>query len=135
MDILNHEQELMQTVAQMKASGMSEGMINSFIGRIKDASQQEMQSLKPSQSDRVIINKSDPDASGVYIDSRQVAQDLFANAVAQGQDVTPRNPGAIGGPPRATDLSVGVMAAGNPNYTVAKPTRTTVNDQGHIVTY
>ena len=135
MDILNHEQELMQTVAQMKASGMSEGMINSFIGRIKDASQQEMQSLKPSQSDRVIINKADPDAPGVYIDSRQVAQDLYANAVAQGQDVTPRTTAGAGAPPRATDLSIGVMAAGNPNYVVAKPTRTTVNEHGHIVTY
>ena len=135
MDLSNQEQQLMQTVAKMKASGMTNGMIEKFIGRVEDASLQEMQSMRPSQSDRVVITRADPDAPGVYVDSMQVAQDLYANAVAKGQDVTPRNPGVVGGPPRATDLSVGVMAANNPNYTVAKPTRTTVNDQGHIVTY
>ena len=134
MENLNQEQQLMQTVARMKASGMTEGMINNFIGRVSAASMQEVQALRPSQSDRVEISQANPDAAGVYIDSRQVAQDLFANAVAKGQDVTPGEQ-AFGGPPRATDLSVGVMAAGNPNYTVAKPTRTTVNDQGQIVTY
>ena len=135
MEHSNQEQQLLETVAKMKASGMSENMIQKFIGRVQDASLQEMQAMTPSQRDGVIIVKDEGNVPGAYIDSRQVAQDLFANAVAQGQDVAPRNSGGPSAPPRATDLSVGVMAAGNPNYVVAKPTRTTVNDAGHIVTY
>ena len=134
MEIQNQEQQLMQTVAQMKAAGMTDGMINSFISRVQDAGMQEAQSMKPSQKDRVTIVQSEGDVPGVYIDSRQVAQDLYANAIQQGQDISPRDQ-SFGGPPRATDLSVGIMSVGNPNYTVAKPTRTTVNAQGHIVTY
>ena len=135
MEHSNQEQQLLETVAKMKASGMTDGMIQKFIGRVQDASLQEMQAMKPSQSDGVVITQSDPNVPGVYIDAGQVAQDLYANAVAQGQDVAPRNSGVPGAPPRATDMSIGVMAAGNPNYTVSEPTRTTVNDQGHIVIY
>lgn len=134
MELSNQEQQLMETVARMKANGMSDGMINSFIGRVQDASVQELEAMRPSQRDGVTVVQSEADVPGFYIDSRQVAQDLYANAVAKGQDVSPREQ-SFGGPPRATDLSVGVMAAGNPNYVVAKPTRTTVNDQGQIVTY
>lgn len=135
MEFSNQEQQLFETVAKMKASGMSENMIKKFIGRVQDASLQEMQALKPSQSDRVEITQSDPNVPGVYIDAGQVAQDLFANAVAQGQDVAPRSSGVPAAPPRATDLSIGVMSAGNPNYKVSEPTRTTVNSEGHIVIY
>lgn len=131
---MNNEEQLMQTLAQMKGAGMSDGMIKNFMQRINAAAEQEAQAQAFSQSDKIMVTKAEGDVPGVYIDSRQVAQDLFANAVAKGQDVTPRQQ-SFGGPPRATDLSVGVMAAGNPNYVVAKPTRTTINDQGHIVTY
>ena len=132
---MHNEEQLLKTVAQMKDAGMTDGMINDFMRRVADAAMQETQAMAPSQRDGVTVIKSEPDAPGVYVDTRQVSQDLFANAMAKGHDVSPPVNGLTGGPPRATDLSVGVMAAGNPNYVVAKPTRTTVNEQGHIVTY
>ena len=132
---MHNEEQLLQTMAQMKGAGMTDGMINSFMRRVEAAALQETQAMAPSQRDGVRVIKSEPDAPGVYIDSRQVSQDLYANAMAKGYDVSPPTHGFTGAPPRATDLSIGAMAAGNPNYTVAKPTRTTVNEQGHIVTY
>lgn len=133
---MNNEQQLMSTIAQMKAAGMTDGMIENFLGRLGDAAMQEAQSMRPSQRDGVTVVQSEPDAPGVYIDASQVAQDQYANALARGADITPPVSGSmVGGPPRATDLSINAMAAGNPNYTVAEPTRTTVNSQGQIVTY
>lgn len=133
---MNNEQQMMNTIAQMKAAGMTDGMIENFLGRVGDAAMQEVQALRPSQRDGVTVVQSEPDAPGVYIDASQVAQDMYANALARGADITPPTSGSVmGAPPRATDLSIGVMAAGNPNYTVAEPTRTTVNSQGQIVTY
>lgn len=132
---MNNEQQMMNTIDQLKASGMTDGMIENFLGRVGDAAMQEAQALRPSQRDGVTFVQSEPDAPGVYIDASQVAQDMYANALARGADITPPNTGLMGGPPRATDLSIGAMAAGNPNYVVAEPTRTTVNEHGHIVTY
>ena len=132
---MNNEQQLMSTIAQMKSAGMTDGMIENFLNRIGDAAMQEAQAMAPSQRDGVTIIQSEPDAPGVYVGAGQVAQDLYANALARGADITPPDTGLRGGPPRAADLSVGVMAAGNPNYVVSKPTTTTVNEHGHIVTY
>ena len=132
---MNHEQQFMDIISQMKAAGMTDGMIKNFIGRVDDASRQNIQAMKPSQEDGIRISQSEPDAVGVYIDADQISQDMYANALMHGANVAPKVTSPFGGPPRATDLSVGVMAAGNPNYTVSEPTRTTVNSQGQIVIY
>ena len=128
-----HEQ-LQQTIEQMQAAGLSNDQIQMFMGKLQAAAQAGPQASQPSQSDRVEIRQSEGNVPGVYVDSTQIAQDMFAEAFARGQDITrPQTHGLVGGPPRASGFVDQTM--GNPNYTVAEPTVTTANGQGHTVIY
>lgn len=129
-----HEQ-LQQTIEEMQAIGLSNGQIQQFLEKVQASAEAGPQASKPSQSDRVEIRQSEGNVPGVYISSDQVAQDLYAEAVARGQQVIgPRQTSMIGGPPRAHAQFVD-QTLGNPNYQVAEPTQTTVNSQGQIVIY
>lgn len=128
-----HEQ-LQQTIEEMQAAGLSNDQIRIFIGKLQAAGQAGSQAGKPSQSDRVEIRQSEGNVPGVYVDSTQVAQDMYAAALARGEQVTrPQTEGLIGGPPRAAGFVDQTM--GNPNYQVAEPTVVTANNQGHTVIY
>lgn len=131
---MKQQEQLQQTIEQMQAAGLSNDQIQMFIGKLQAAAQAGPQAMKPSQSDRVEIRQLDPSVPGVYIETGQVAQDLFADAVARGQEITrPQTEGLIGGPPRAAGFVDQTM--GNPNYRVAEPTVVTANGQGHTVIY
>ena len=131
---MKHQEQLQQTIEQMQASGMSMDQIQMFIGKVQAAADVGPQAMRPSQVDRVEIKQLDPSVPGVYVETGQVAQDMFAAAVARGQQVTrPQTEGLVGGPPRAAGFVDQRM--GNPNYTYAEPTTTTTNAQGHTVIY
>ena len=132
---MKQHEELQQTIEQMQAAGLSNDQIQMFMGKLQAAAQAGPQASQPSQSDRVEIRQSEGDVPGVYIESGQVAQDLFADAVARGQEITrPQTQGLIGGPPRAAGFVD--QSLGNPQYQVVQDgQRTTVNANGDIVHY
>jgi len=84
---MKHQEQLQQTIEQMHASGMSMDQIQMFIGKVQAAAQAAPEAGKPSQSDRVEIRQSEGNVPGVYVDAGQVAQDMYADAVARGAQV------------------------------------------------
>ena len=129
-------EQLGQVIQEMQAAGMSDGQIRLFMGKLDAAKQADAQaSSRPSQSDRVEIRQSEGNVPGVYVDATQVAQDLYAEALARGAQIAPpAAQGMIGAPPRAAGYVD--MAMGNPNYKVSdEGSNVTVNESGHIIRY
>ena len=131
---MKQQEQLQQAIEEMQAAGMSNDQIRIFMGKVQAAGQVRAEAMAPSQSDRVEIRQSEGNVPGVYVDSTQVAQDMYAQALTRGQQATrPQTEGLIGGPPRAAGFVDQTM--GNPNYQVAEPTVVTANGQGHTVIY
>ena len=131
---MKQQEQLQQAIEEMQAAGMSNDQIRMFMGKVQAAGQVRAEAMAPSQSDRVEIRQSEGNVPGVYVDSGQVAQDLYADSVARGQQITsPQTQGLVGGPPRAGAVDI---TMGNPQYQVVQDgQRTTVNANGDIVRY
>ncbi len=127
-----------QSLGELRSEGVSDEML---VHWMRKSGLADYMAGKPndamSQTDGVTIHQSEPDAEGFYQHYDSVQQDMFAEAIKQGADVTPRYTESSffsdGGYSAASGLS---MDMNNPNYTVKQDgQRTTVNASGHIVHY
>ena len=125
------ESDVANAVQKLRAQGIPDSQIAEVIGALSYGQ------TPMSTSDGSYRAESQPDAPGTYISAEQQLQDNYAGGIAaqQAQQTT----GMQADPLhflKVPDHNVGVvMSSSNPNYRVAEPTRTTVNDQGHIVVY
>ena len=123
---------LEQTVAQLKAQGVPDEMINAYVQSVNAATKQST----PSQLDRVEITQAVPDAEGFYITAEMQAQDRFNEALMRNRmtDADAAD-GLVGGPPTAATAEYN-MAMGNPNYVVREEgNNVTVNANGDIIRF
>ncbi len=125
------EAEVARAVQALRAKGIPDDQIAEVIGAMAYGEP------KMSQTDGVTMQQFDPNVSGAYQSAEQKLQDAYSENVAAQQ--VQETSGMQSDPLyflKTPDHNVGVaMSSANPNYRVAEPTRTTVNDQGHIVVY
>ena len=125
------ESELNRAIAALQSKGIPDDQIAEVLGAMQFGEQ------PMSRTDGVTITQSEADAPGTYISAEQQLQDNYAGGIAAQQ--AQQTSGMQADPLhflKVPDHNVGVaMSSSNPNYRVAEPTRTTVNDQGHIVVY
>ena len=125
------EAEVSRAVQALRAQGIPDKQIAEVIDAMHFGSQ------PMSQTDGVTMQQFEPNVPGAYQSAEQKLQDAYSQNVAAQQ--VQQTSGMQADPLhflKVPDHNVGVaMSSSNPNYRVAEPTRTTVNDQGHIVVY